>query len=146
MISGCLLRNATLELSSVCYECEPNPDEQLKAIEELRDAGAGIHPADKIGVTALHHAVRFRSTVAVATLLECGANVNQTCKRSGSAPRIEPSRRRLLLVLTSAASPLMALPGTFCCSKAILQTCGNFSTCVLHEAACLLVFQHVLYF
>jgi uncharacterized protein len=41
---------------------------------------------DKNGVTALHHAVRFRSPAAVKTLLEYGANVNQTCRRNGSTP------------------------------------------------------------
>ena len=41
---------------------------------------------DKNGVTPLHHAVRFRSPVAVETLLRLGAAVNQPCKRSGSTP------------------------------------------------------------
>ena len=41
---------------------------------------------DKNGVTALHHAVRFRSPIAVKTLLERGANVNQACKKSRSTP------------------------------------------------------------
>jgi tankyrase len=34
----------------------------------------------------LHHAVRFRSPVAVKTLVEHGANVNQACRRNGSTP------------------------------------------------------------
>jgi tankyrase len=37
-------------------------------------------------VTALHHAVRFRSPAAVQTLIEYGANVNQACRRNGSTP------------------------------------------------------------
>lgn len=45
-----------------------------------------MHATDKNGVTALHHAVRFRSPVAVKTLLEHGANVNQACRRNGSTP------------------------------------------------------------
>ncbi|MBT4864534.1 MAG: ankyrin repeat domain-containing protein [Planctomycetaceae bacterium] len=74
------------ELSNICCDRNPVPDEQRKAIEDLLDAGADIHAADKNGVTALHHAVRFRSPTAVATLLGRGANANQTCKRSGSTP------------------------------------------------------------
>lgn len=49
-------------------------------------AGADVHATDKNGVTALHHAVRFRSPVAVETLIEYGADVNQVCRRSGSTP------------------------------------------------------------
>jgi tankyrase len=45
-----------------------------------------IHATDKNGVTALHHAVRFRSPAAVKTLIERGANVNQACRRNGSTP------------------------------------------------------------
>src|SRR4029453_15629590 len=45
-----------------------------------------IHATDKNGVTALHHAVRFRSPAAVKTLIERGANVNQVCRRNGSTP------------------------------------------------------------
>ena len=74
------------ELSTICCDRNPIPEEQRKAIEALLDAGADIHETDKNGVTPLHHAVRFRSPTAVATLLERGANANQTCKRSGSTP------------------------------------------------------------
>lgn len=49
-------------------------------------AGADIHATDKNGVTALHHAVRFRSPAAVKALIERGANVNQACRRNGSTP------------------------------------------------------------
>ena len=73
-------------LSSICCDRDPVPVEQRKAIEDLLATGADIHAADKNGVTALHHAVRFRSPTAVATLLEHGANVNQQCKRSGGTP------------------------------------------------------------
>jgi len=48
--------------------------------------GADIHATDKNGVTALHHAVRFRSPAAVKCLVEQGANVNQACRRNGSTP------------------------------------------------------------
>lgn len=72
------------ELSSVCCERNPNPGEQRRRLIKLLKAGADIHAADKNGVTALHHAVRFRSPMAVKTLIEHGANVNQACRRSGS--------------------------------------------------------------
>lgn len=73
-------------LADVC--CEQNADrkKQRREIERLLKAGADIHEIDKNGVTPLHFAVRFRSPAAVATLLEHGANVNQTCKRSGATP------------------------------------------------------------
>ncbi len=73
-------------LALICCDRNPVPDEQLRAIERLLAAGADIHATDKNGVTALHHAVRFRSPTAVATLIKHGANVNQQCKRSGGAP------------------------------------------------------------
>lgn len=73
-------------LSDAC--CEQNADAkwQRSEIARLIKAGADIHETDKNGVTPLHFAVRFRSPAAVATLLEHGANANQTCKRSGSTP------------------------------------------------------------
>lgn len=71
-------------LSAVCCQRNPDPTAQRAAIEALLDAGADIHAVDKNGVTALHHAVRFRSPAAVEVLLRRGAAVNQTCKRSGS--------------------------------------------------------------
>ncbi len=76
----------SLELSSICCERDPVPKKQRKAILELLKSGADVHATDKNGVTALHHAVRFRSPTAVATLLENGANPNQCCNRSGSTP------------------------------------------------------------
>ena len=72
------------ELSDVCCERNADQKQQRAAIEKLIKAGADVHEADKNGVTALHHAVRFRSPAAVETLLHHGAAVNQTCKRSGS--------------------------------------------------------------
>jgi uncharacterized protein len=72
------------ELADVCCERNADPIKQRKEIEVLLGAGADIHATDKNGVTALHHAVRFRSPAAVETLLRHGARVNQICKRSGS--------------------------------------------------------------
>lgn len=75
-----------LELSAICAERNPDPADQRKRILALLKAGADIHATDKNGVTALHHAVRFRNVVAVRTLIEQGANVNQACRKSGSTP------------------------------------------------------------
>jgi tankyrase len=74
------------ELSEICCERNPEPTDQRRRLVKLLKAGADIHTTDKNGVTALHHAVRFRSPVAVETLIEHGANVNQVCRRSGSTP------------------------------------------------------------
>jgi tankyrase len=73
-----------LELSRICCQRDPDPRKQRAAIKALLRAGADLHETDKNGVTALHHAVRFRSPAAVETLLRHGAAVNQACKRSGS--------------------------------------------------------------
>lgn len=75
-----------LELSAICAERNPDPADQRKRILAALKGGADIHAADKNGVTALHHAVRFRNVVAVRTLIEQGANVNQACRKSGSTP------------------------------------------------------------
>ena len=56
-----------------------DPKAQRRNLALLK-AGADIHAADKNGVTALHHAVRFRSPAAVETLLRRGAAVNQICR------------------------------------------------------------------
>jgi tankyrase len=74
------------ELSSICAERNPNAQDQRKRLIALLKSGADIHATDKNGVTALHHAVRFRSPMAVRTLIEHGANVNQVCRKSGSTP------------------------------------------------------------
>lgn len=70
-------------LFNVCTQRNADPREQRAAIESLLRAGADIHQIDKNGVTALHHAVRFRNLAVVETLLNHGAAVNQACKRSG---------------------------------------------------------------
>src|SRR5688572_28717260 len=74
------------ELSSICCERNPNSADQRRRLITLLKAGADVHATDKNGVTALHHAVRFRSPIAVKTLIEHGANVNQVCRKSGSTP------------------------------------------------------------
>ena len=74
------------ELSDVCCEQNPIPEQQRRQIEALLKSGADIHETDKNGVTPLHFAVRFRSPAAVEALLRHGANANQACKRSGSTP------------------------------------------------------------
>lgn len=92
------------ELSSVCAEQNADPIKQRADIEALLKAGADIHATDKNGVTALHHAVRFRNAAAVATLLLHGAAVNQVCKRSGSTA--------LHRAVTSTGAPSTAGKGT----------------------------------
>ena len=74
------------ELFRICCERNPEPADQRRRLEAEFQQGADVHATDKNGVTALHHAVRFRSPVAVKTLLEHGANVNQACRRNGSTP------------------------------------------------------------
>src|SRR5262245_7776320 len=72
------------ELAGICCRRNPDPEKQRADIEAALQAGADLQEIDKNGVTPLHHAVRFRSPVAVETLLVHGAAVNQTCRRSGS--------------------------------------------------------------
>ncbi len=74
------------ELFEICCERDPVPSHQRQQLLRLLKSGADVHATDKNGVTALHHAVRFRSPVAVQTLIEHGANVNQPCRRHGSTP------------------------------------------------------------
>jgi tankyrase len=74
------------DLFDICCERPPQaPDQRDRLLDALK-RGEDIHATDKNGVTALHHAVRFRSPLAVKTLVEHGANVNQACRRNGSTP------------------------------------------------------------
>jgi uncharacterized protein len=73
-------------LFEICTERNPDAKNQRRRVREAVRTGADIHATDKNGVTALHHAVRFRSPTAVAALIENGANVNQACRRNGSTP------------------------------------------------------------
>src|SRR5437867_13136889 len=74
------------ELFGICCERNPKPADQRNRLVMALKAGADLHATDKNGVTALHHAVRFRNPAAVKTLIEQGANVNQACRRNGSTP------------------------------------------------------------
>ena len=76
----------TSELFDICCDRNPKPADQRRQLVQALARGADIHATDKNGVTALHHAVRFRSPAAVKTLIERGANVNQACRRNGSTP------------------------------------------------------------
>ena len=75
-----------LELSKICAEQNSNYADQRRRIIALLTAGADINASDKNGVTALHHAVRFRIPIAVRALIEHDANVNQACRKSASTP------------------------------------------------------------
>ena len=74
------------ELFGICCERNPLPEDQRRRLVTALKQGANLHAGDKNGVTALHHAVRFRSPMAVKTLIEHGANVNRVCLRNGSTP------------------------------------------------------------
>jgi tankyrase len=111
------------ELFDICCERDSQPADQRRRIAKLLKAGADIHATDKNGVTALHHAVRFRSPAAVKTLIEHGANVNQACRRNGSTPlhravtqtgapgtagRGSQAREIVQLLLSAGADPSIA--------------------------------------
>ena len=70
----------------ICCDHRLEAADQRRGIIRALKSGADIHATDKNGVTALHHAVRFRSPITVQTLIEHGANVNQACRRNGSTP------------------------------------------------------------
>lgn len=136
-----------LELSDICAERDSDPADQRKRMMALLQAGADIHATDKNGVTALHHAVRFRSPVAVQTLIEKGANVNQACRRSGSTPlhravtttgapgtanKQTEARQIVALLLAAGADPKMQnrqgkTPGDYAQDEKIRELLGKKS-------------------
>ncbi|MDP1796349.1 MAG: ankyrin repeat domain-containing protein [Planctomycetaceae bacterium] len=59
-----------LPLSDICADQKTDTAEQRAQMLELLAAGAEIDATDKNGVTALHHAVRFRSPSGGVALLE----------------------------------------------------------------------------
>lgn len=77
-LKGCLL--------AACSAHDADPPRQSAVIRFLVESGVSVNETDKNGVTPLHRAVRFRSPAAVALLLELGADVNATDRRSGSTP------------------------------------------------------------
>jgi tankyrase len=108
------------ELFDICCERDPKPADQRKRLVKLLKVGADVHATDKNGVTALHHAVRFRSPTAVRVLIAYGADVNQQCRRNGSTPlhravtqtgapgtagRARAAREIIELLLTGGADP-----------------------------------------
>lgn len=108
------------ELFEICVERNPDPDDQRQRLIAAIEGGAEILATDKNGVTALHHAVRFRSPTAVQTLIENGADVNAACRRNGSTPlhravtqtgapgtagRLTEARQIVQLLLDAGADP-----------------------------------------
>jgi tankyrase len=126
-------------LSEICAEQNPDPQDQRKRLVVLLVSGADVNATDKNGVTALHHAVRFRSPAAVRTLIEYGADVNRACRRSGSTPLHravtstgapssagkQPEAREIIeLLLAAGADPSIRnkngkSPGDYATDKAI---------------------------
>lgn len=111
------------ELFEICTERNSEPADQRRRLLAELQRGADIHATDKNGVTALHHAVRFRSPAAVRTLIDEGTNVNQACRRSGSTPlhravtssgapatagKGEAAREIIALLLAAGADPTIA--------------------------------------
>ncbi|EMI55813.1 ankyrin repeat domain-containing protein [Rhodopirellula sallentina] len=111
------------ELFEICCDRAPDPADQARRIYAAIEAGVDVNQTDKNGVTALHHAVRFRSPIAVESLIRSGANVNQPCRRNGSTPlhravcqtgapgtadRSEAAAEIVAMLLAAGADPLIA--------------------------------------
>src|SRR5687767_9943828 len=107
-------------LFDVCCERNLDPVEQRDRILKILQTGVDINAADKNGVTALHHSVRFRSPIAVKILIEHGADVNQQCRKSRSTPlhravvqtgapgtagKMEEAKEIIRILLAAGASP-----------------------------------------
>lgn len=75
-LSGCML--------AACSAHDPSPETQLAVIRFLIESGVSVNETDKNGVTPLHRAVRFRSLQAVDLLLDSGADVGATDRKSHS--------------------------------------------------------------
>jgi ankyrin repeat protein len=93
------------ELFDICSERNSAPADQRKRLLRVLKAGADVHEADKNGVTALHHAVRFRNPAAVKTLIEYGADVNRACRRTAQPRSIAPPLRPAPRALPEKAKP-----------------------------------------
>lgn len=111
------------DLLSICAAQTPEPADTRERIARAVEAGADVHAADKNGVTALHHAVRFRRPRTVQALIENGADVNRACRRNGSTPlhraviqtgapgtagKTEEAREIVRLLLAAGADPSIA--------------------------------------
>jgi tankyrase len=77
-LDGLLIATATAH--------DPEPLVQIEVIRLLIRNGADVNERDRVGVTPLHRAVRFRSPEAVRILLENGADPNAVDRRSRSSP------------------------------------------------------------
>ncbi|MCA9055304.1 MAG: ankyrin repeat domain-containing protein [Planctomycetaceae bacterium] len=130
-----------LKLSKICTERDPDRDEQRTRMMALLTAGTNVDATDKNGVTALHHAVRFRNPTAVRTLIEFGADVNLPCRRSGSTPlhravtstgapgaagRDDEVRQIVELLLSAGADPTFRnkrgkTPADYCIDSDLIQ-------------------------
>ena len=90
------------ELFDICCERDPDPSDQRKRLLQLIKAGVDVHATDKNGVTALHHAVRFRSPAAVNALIALApmstkpvgamARHRSTARPRKQAPQEQPER------------------------------------------------------
>ena len=129
------------DLSRICAEQNPDPLDQRKRLVALLKLGVDVHAADTNGVSALHHAVRFRNPIAVKSLIEHGANVNQACRRSGSTPlhravtatgapgtagKMVEAREIVVLLLAAGADPSIRnksgkLPSDYATDEAIRE-------------------------
>jgi ankyrin repeat protein len=94
-----------------------NPAQQAATIRVLINAGVDPNSTDKRGVTPLHIAVRTRCSLAVHTLLECGADpaqrnknnsdamvlaVNTTGRAGSGLPEAKREQQQILQLLTQA--------------------------------------------